>query len=109
MNSLPIASSSRAAHVEPRGQQRHVVLRRLHGRVGLHLDDFLLGLGKLRLRLLERELLIGRIELHHHVVFLDRHAGLDQLDDAERAADRRRDQRDRAPGAQLAGRVNGEA
>ena len=74
-----------AAHVEPRREQRDVVLRRLHGGVGLHLDDFLLGLGHLRLRLLERELLIGRIELHHHVVRLDRHAGRHQLDDAERA------------------------
>ena len=67
-----------AAHVELRREQRDVVLRLLHGGVGRHLRDFLLGLGNFRLRLLERELLIGRIELHHHVVFLDRHAGLDQ-------------------------------
>ena len=51
------------AHVEPRGQQRHLVLRALDGGVRLHLDDFLLRLGQLRLRLLERVLLIGRIEL----------------------------------------------
>ena len=65
MNSLPITSSSAAAHVELRREQRDVVLRLLHGGVGRHLRDFLLGLGNFRLRLLERELLIGRIELHH--------------------------------------------
>ena len=54
-----------AADVEPRGQQRDFVLRRLHRGVRLHLDDLLLGLGQLRLRLLERVLLIGRIELDH--------------------------------------------
>ena len=58
-------------------------------RVRLHLDDFLLRLGQLGLRLVERELLIRRIELDDDVVGLDRHAGLQQLDDAQRAADRR--------------------
>ena len=64
-----------AAHVEPRREQRDVVLGLLHRRVGLHLDDFLLGLGQLRFRLLERELLIGRIELDDDVALLDRDAG----------------------------------
>ena len=44
-----------AADVEPRRQQRDVVLRLLHRGVRLHLDDFLLGLGELGLRLLERD------------------------------------------------------
>ena len=65
MNSLPRRVELAAPHVEPRRQQRHLVLRRLHGGVGLHLHDLLLGLGELGLRLLERVLLIGRIELHH--------------------------------------------
>ena len=63
-----------APHVEPRGQQRHVVLRALDRGVRLHLDDLLLRLGELRLRLLERVLLIGRIELDDRFAGLDRRA-----------------------------------
>ena len=74
MNSLPDASSSRAAHVEPRGQQRDVVLRALDRGIRLHLDDLLLCLGELRFRLLERVLLIGRIELDHRFAGLHRRA-----------------------------------
>ena len=94
-----------APDVEPRRQHRHVVLRGLHGGVGLHLHDFLLRLGQLRLRLLERVLLIGRIELDDDIAGLDRHPGLHQRDDAQHAADRRRHHGHRSPGAQLTGRV----
>ena len=90
MNSLAVRVELAAADVEPRGQHRHLVLRALHGGVRLHLDDFLLRLGELRLRLLERVLLIGRIELDDDIAGLDRHPGLHERDDAQHAADRRR-------------------
>ena len=61
-----------AAHVVARGQQRHLILGGLNGAVGLHLHDLLLGLRELRLRLLERELLVGRIDLEDDVARLDR-------------------------------------
>ena len=76
MNSLADASSS------PRRTSNRAVssatssCARLDGGVRLHLDDLLLGLGQLRLRLLERELLVGRIELDDRLAGLDRRAGL---------------------------------
>jgi hypothetical protein len=56
-----------APHVEPRAEQRHLVLRLLHGGIRPHLDDLLVGLGQLRPGLLEGVLLVGRIELHHRL------------------------------------------
>ena len=106
MNSLAVRIELAAPDIEPRGQQRHVVLRRLHGGVGLHLHDFLLRLGKLRLRLLERVLLIGRIELDDRLAGLDRHPGLHERDDAQHAADRRRHDGHRSARAQLPRRVD---
>ena len=62
MNSLPACRARRGARRIARSAA-HFVLRGLHRGVGLDLDDFLLGLVELGLRLLERVLLIGRIEL----------------------------------------------
>ena len=78
----------------------------LHLAVRLHLDDLLLRLGELGACLLEGVVLIGGIEFHHHVPGLDRNPGRHHADDAEHAADRRCDQRDRSAGAQFPGRMN---
>ncbi len=86
-NSLPDDVELGAADVEARGQQRHFVLRRLRRGVRLHLDDFLLRLGDLGLRLVDRELLIGRIELDDDVARL--HGGAGRQHAARRAACRR--------------------
>ena len=81
MRSLAGAVELAAADVVARGQQRHFILRRLHGRVGLHLDDLLLGFGQIRLRLLERELLVGGIDLEDDVARFHGGAGRQQLDE----------------------------
>ena len=65
-----------AADVEARGQQLDLVLRGLDRGVRLALDDFLLGLLELGLRLLERVDLLGRIELDQDVAGLDRRCPL---------------------------------
>ena len=96
------------ADVKPRRQQRHVVLRALDGRVRLHLDDLLLGLGKLRFGLLERILLVRRIELHDSFLGLDRRPGRDQRNDAQHPSDRRRHESHCAACTQLAGRMDRE-
>ena len=77
-----------AAHVESRGEERHLILRRLGRGIGLHLQDFLLRLGDFRPRLFERVLMIGRIEFDDGVAGLDGDAGGNQLDDAQHAARR---------------------
>ncbi len=97
-----------ATDVESRREHRHVILRFLHGGVGLHLDDFLFGFGQLRTRLLQGVHLVGGIELHDDVTALDRHPCRLHLDDAQHAADGRRDERHGAAGAQLAVRVHGD-
>ena len=97
-----------APDVESRREHRDVVLRLLHRGVGLHLDDFLFRFGQLRTRLLQGVHLVGGIELHDDVAALDRHPCRLHLDDAEHAADGRRDERHGAAGAQLAVRVDGD-
>ena len=78
-----------AAHVVARGQERHLILGRLNRAVGLDLHDLLLGLGQFRLRLPQRKLLVGRIDLENDFALLDRSAGGHELDQAQRAAGRR--------------------
>ena len=77
-------------------------------RSALLLDDFLLRFRELRLRLLERVLLLGRIELDDHLAGLDRPCRVGEREDAQRAADRRRDQHRRLRRAQLAGGVHAQ-
>ena len=96
----------RAPHVVPGRQQVDLILRRLHGAVRLGLDDLLLGLGEVRLRLFEHELLIGGIELDDDLVFLDRRARGQQRDDAEHAPRRGGHERRAPAGAQVARRVD---
>ncbi len=106
MSSFADASSSARRTSNRAVSSADLVLRGLGRGVRLHLRDLLLRLGQLRLRLLERELLIRRIELDDDLAGLHRHAGLHQLDDAQHAADRRRHERHGPSGAQLAGRVD---
>ena len=58
-----------ASRVRLRVEQRDLVLRRCRFGVGAALDDLLLRLEHFRLRLFERVLLIGRIELEDDVAF----------------------------------------
>ena len=75
MNSLPVASSSARRTSNRAVSSATSSCAFCTAASAFIFDDFLLGLGDFGLRLLERELLIGRIELDHHVVLLDRHAG----------------------------------
>ncbi len=91
-----------AAHVETGGQEIDLVLCGLHSQVGLHLDDFLVGLGQLGLRLVQDVLLIGGIEFRDDVAGAHGHPGLHQLEQPQAPARRRGGERHRPAGAQLA-------
>jgi hypothetical protein len=98
----------RAPDVEPRGHQIDPRLRGLHGGIGLEPDDFLLGLGELRQRLLERVLLVDRIELEDDVAGLDALARRHHRQNPQLAADRRRGHRHHARRAKVARRADVE-
>ena len=92
-----------APHIEPRRQQRHLVLRLLHHDIGAQLGNLLLRLLELRARLREPFGLLAQIELDHHISRLDGGAGAHDVKDLKRTANRRRHQSSRADRPQLAG------
>ena len=94
------------ADVEPRREQRHLVLRALHDGVGAHLRDFLLRLRELRLRRLEPLFLLALIELDDDIALLHGRSGGGDGEDLHRAADRRRHERLRLQRPELACRVH---
>ncbi len=95
-----------APHVEARLQQRDFVFGRLHRGFGLGLGNLLIGELQVELGLLERELLLGRIELDDHVAGFDRGARRHEAHDRHLAANRRDGELHRADRAQLAGGVH---
>ena len=105
-NSLPLTSisarrTSCCACSSARRSVEHLDLA-----VGPQLRDLLLGLGQLRLRLLQVVLLLGAIELDDDVVFLHEGAGGRERDDLQQAAHRGRGERHRPARRQLAERVH---
>ena len=60
-----------APDVVPGVQERHIVLRDLHGGFRVRLRHLLLGLIEIEARLLERERLLGGVELDDDVARLD--------------------------------------
>ena len=75
-----------ATDVVARREQGDGIFRRLDGAVGLRLGHLLLRFVHLGLGLLEREHLVGRIDLEHHFAGLHRRAGREQRDQPQRAA-----------------------
>ena len=89
-------------------QQRHFVLGRLHGRLRIGLRDVLLSELQVEPRLLEVELLLGRVELDDDVAGFERVAGIGELHDLQLTAHGRGCQLDRPGPAQLADGVDGD-
>ena len=93
-----------APYVETRFEQRDLVLSRNYRRIGLRLGNLLFGLQQLGTVLIQLEMLLGGIELHHQFALLDGRASVQQMRDLQRAsADRRRDHHLRMAGPQFAG------
>ena len=97
-----------AADLEPRVQQRHFVFRRFHRVGGRRLRDLLPCLLQVELRLLEIERRFGGIELDDRIAGLDGGTRFGERDDLQLAAGGRREDLCGAPGADLAGRVDGD-
>ena len=89
-------------------RQLHPVSGHLDVGVGLFLDDLLVRLEQLRLRLFEGELLIGRVELDDDVAGLDLGAGVEKGQEAQRTADGRRHDGLLARGAEVAVHVDSQ-